>query len=391
MMKKLLLLGASGSIGTQTIDIITQHPDQFQLVSFGVGHQIDKAEEYLKMFPDIHSFSVMEKEDALKLQKKYPDKEVLYGEEGMQELACRNDYDLLVNALVGFAGFMPTLKAIQSHHNIALANKETLVCGGELIKRALKENDCELYPIDSEHSAIWQSLRGNKHDQVSRLLITCSGGSFRDKTREELQHVTVEQALAHPNWSMGAKITIDSATLMNKGFEVTEAHWLFDIDYDHITVLMHPESVLHSAVEYVDHAVIGQMGAPDMRLPIQYALTYPDRLPFKGEHPLDLTEIGTLHFYKPDTDRFPLLALAYEAGKRGGNLDAIMNGANEIANAAFRNGKIPFLKIEEIVMGAVHEAPYHALDTVQDLIDADKWGRSYAMRKVEEEVNACHH
>lgn len=178
---------------------------------------------------------------------------------------------------------------------------------------------------------------------------------------------------------------------MNKGFEVTEAHWLFDIDYDHITVLMHPESVLHSAVEYVDHAIIGQMGAPDMRLPIQYALTYPDRLPLKEEHPLDLTEIGTLHFYKPDTERFPLLALAYEAGKKGGNLDAVMNGANEIANAAFRNGKIPFLKIEEIVIGAVHKAPYHALDTVQDLIDADKWGRNYAMRKVEEEVNAYHH
>lgn len=391
MMKRLLLLGASGSIGTQTIDVITQHPDQFELVSFGVGHQIDKAREYLKMFPEIHSFSVIEKEDALKLQKEYPDKEVLYGEEGMQELASRSNYDLLVNALVGFAGFMPTLKAIQSHHNVALANKETLVCGGELIKRALKENDCVLYPIDSEHSAIWQSLRGNQHDQVERLLITCSGGSFRNKTREELQHVTVEQALAHPNWSMGAKITIDSATLMNKGFEVTEAHWLFDIDYDHITVLMHPESVLHSAVEYVDHAIIGQMGAADMRLPIQYALTYPDRLPLKEEHPLDLTEIGTLHFYKPDTQRFPLLALAYEAGKKGGNLDAIMNGANEVANAAFRKGKIPFLKIEEIVMGAVHEAPYHALDTVQDLTDADQWGRSYAMEKVEEEVNAYHH
>ena len=381
-MKRLVLLGASGSIGVQTIDIIQQHPDLFELVSFGVGKNIEKAKEYLNLFPSIQTISVQLEEDAIDLQKEYPNKTILFGEQGMEEIVSQDNYDVLVNALVGFAGFLPTLKAIQTHHNVALANKETLVCGGELINRALKEYGCELYPIDSEHSAIWQSLRGNKKEQVKRLLITCSGGSFRNKTREELKDVTVEQALAHPNWSMGSKITIDSATLMNKGFEVIEAHWLFDIPYENISVLMHPESVVHSAVEYVDHSVIAQLGAPDMRLPIQYALTYPDRYAYQLDTPLDLTKLGTLHFDAPDTMRFPLLALAFECGKKGGNLNAVMNAANEVANAAFRNHEIPFLKIEEIVMSAVSNVQFQELNTVQDVIDADTWGREYAMQMV---------
>lgn len=381
-MKRLVLLGASGSIGVQTIDIIQQHPDLFELVSFGVGKNIVKAKEYLNLFPSIQTISVQLEEDAIDLQKEYPNKTILFGEKGMEEIVSQDNYDVLVNALVGFAGFLPTLKAIQTHHNVALANKETLVCGGELINRALKEYDCELYPIDSEHSAIWQSLRGNKKEQVKRLLITCSGGSFRNKTREELKDVTVEQALAHPNWSMGSKITIDSATLMNKGFEVIEAHWLFDISYENISVLMHPESVVHSAVEYVDHSVIAQLGAPDMRLPIQYALTYPDRYAYQLDTPLDLTKLGTLHFDAPDTTRFPLLALAFECGKKGGNLNAVMNAANEVSNAAFRNHEIPFLKIEEIVMSAVSNVQFQELNTVQDVIDADTWGREYAMQMV---------
>ncbi len=381
-MKRLVLLGASGSIGVQTIDIIQQHPDLFELVSFGVGKNIEKAKEYLNLFPSIQMISVQLEEDAIELQKEYPNKTILFGEKGMEEIVSQDNYDVLVNALVGFAGFLPTLKAIQTHHNVALANKETLVCGGELINRALKEHGCELYPIDSEHSAIWQSLRGNKKEQVKRLLITCSGGSFRNKTRDELNDVTVEQALAHPNWSMGSKITIDSATLMNKGFEVIEAHWLFDIPYENISVLMHPESVVHSAVEYVDHSVIAQLGAPDMRLPIQYALTYPDRYDYQLDTPLDLTKLGTLHFDAPDTTRFPLLALAFECGKKGGNLNAVMNAANEVANAAFRNHEISFLKIEEIVMSAVEHVQFQELNTVQDVIDADAWGREYAMQMV---------
>lgn len=382
MMKKLLLLGASGSIGTQTIDIVNEHPDMFEIVSFGVGHNMDKAREYVRLFPKVHSFSVQEEKDAEILRNEFPDKEILSGEEGMLELCRRNDYDLLVNALVGFAGFRPTLKAIETHHNVALANKETLVCGGALINKALKDYGCKLYPIDSEHSAIWQALQGNKKEQVKQLWITCSGGSFRNKTRDELADVTVEQALAHPNWSMGAKITIDSATLMNKGFEVMEAHWLFDIDYDHIRVVMHPESVVHSAVEYADHSIMAQMGAPDMRLPIQYALTCPDRYPFHEDHPLDLTELAELHFYKPDTVRFPLLKLAFEVGKKGGNLGTVMNRANEVANAAFRRGEIPFLMIEKTVMDTVEKAPFYELETTDDLYRADAWAKEYAEKYI---------
>lgn len=384
MKKKLLLLGASGSIGQQTVDIVLQHPDLFELVAFGVGHNIDKAREYLKLFPHVKSFSVAEKKDAEILTREYPDHEILYGEEGMKTLCRRDDYTLLVNALVGFAGFRPTLSAIESHHDVALANKETLVCGGALVNRALKKYDCRLYPIDSEHSAIWQSLRGNRMDQVKNLWITCSGGSFRNLSRDELEHVTVEQALAHPNWSMGAKITIDSATLMNKGFEVMEAHWLFGVDYDHIKVVMHPQSVVHSAVEYVDHSIMAQMGAADMRLPIQYALTYPDRYPFAEEHPLDLCQLASLHFARPDTERFPLLALAFEVGRKGGNLGAVMNRANEVANAAFRKGEIPFLMIEKTIMETVKHAPFYELETPEDLYRADAWAQEYAENYLKE-------
>ena len=382
-MKRLVLLGASGSIGTQTIDIVLQHPELFQIEALSVGKNIAKLKEILKDIR-VNQVCVSNESDALQLTKEYPNITFYHGDDGLVTLATLSNYDVLVNALVGFVGFLPTLKAIETHHDVALANKETLVVGGELINRALKQYACSLYPIDSEHSAIFQCLQGNKHEEVKRLIITASGGSFRNKTRDELKDVTVEQALAHPNWSMGAKITIDSADMMNKGFEVMEAHWLFDIDYEHIDVIMHPESVVHSMVEYVDHSVMAQMGAPDMRLPIQYALTWPSRYPFKQDEPLDLAKIATLHFSAPDTNRFPLLALAYEAGKKGGNLPGVMNAANEVANAAFRNHQIPFLMIEEIVIGAVGEVPYKDVNDVADLISANDWGYQYAKRKVEE-------
>ncbi|MDD6675593.1 MAG: 1-deoxy-D-xylulose-5-phosphate reductoisomerase [Lactimicrobium massiliense] len=384
--KRIVLLGASGSIGTQTIDIVLQHPDLFEIKALSVGHNIDCLRKILaKVKTD--QVCVMEKQDAQQLSASYPHIRFVYGDEGLLTLAERDDYDVLVNALVGFVGFAPTLAAIQTKHNIALANKETLVVGGELIKRALQQYGVSLYPIDSEHSAIFQCLQGNRRQDVKRLWITCSGGAFRNKSRDELQNVTVEDALAHPNWSMGAKITVDCANLMNKGFEVTEAHWLFDMPYDDIKVLMHPQSIVHSMVEYVDHSIIAQLGAADMRLPIQYALTWPARYDFHEEHPLDLATAPDLHFENPDTERFPLLALAYEAGKKGGNLDAIMNAANEAANLAFRQHKIPFLMIEEIVISAVHEAPYKQVNDVQDLLDADAWGRQYAQSKIEEYLN----
>lgn len=380
-MKKLVLLGASGSIGVQTIDVVLQHPDEFEITALGVGRNIAKLKEILEQI-DVKLVSVQREEDAAEMRAYRPDIEFVSGDEGMIQLAALEDYDLLVNALVGFAGFMPTLTAIQHHHDVALANKETLVCGGKLIYEALSEYGQKLYPIDSEHSAIFQCLQGAEQKEIKRLIVTASGGSFRNKSREELKGVTVEQALAHPNWSMGAKITIDSADMMNKGFEVTEAHWLFDIDYDHIDVLMHPESIVHSMVEFVDHSVLAQMGTPDMRLPIQYALTHPRRYEL-NEESLDLAKVATLHFSNPDYERFPLLALAYEAGRKGGNLSAVMNAANEAANLAFREGKIPFLMIEDIVIGAVHDAEFRELNTVQDLIDADTWGREYAERLIE--------
>lgn len=387
-MKRLVLLGATGSIGTQTVDIVLQHPDLFEIKALGAGRNIRVLEQILEKIP-VRTFSVQNREDAERLQKKYPGCRVLWGEEGLLELAGSCEYDVLVNALVGFAGFAPTLRAIETGHNVALANKETLVCGGELIKRALREYGVSLYPIDSEHSAIFQCLQGNRRSDVRKLIITCSGGAFRNLTREQMKDVTVDDALAHPNWSMGPKITVDSANLMNKGFEVTEAHWLFDIDYDAIEVLMHPQSIVHSMVEYVDHSVIAQMGAPDMRLPIQYSLTWPDRYDFHEEHPLSLADAPDLHFEKPDTDRFPLLGLAYEAGRKGGNLSAVMNAANEEANLAFRTRQIPFLMIEKTVIGAVREAEFWPLETTEDLVRADAWGRNYAKLRIEEYLKKC--
>ncbi len=384
-MKRLVLLGATGSIGVQTVDVVLQHPDQFEIIALSAGRNIAKLREILA---EIHpkQVCVMKESDACALHETYPEIDFVSGDEGLNILAKRDDYDVLVNALVGFTGFMPTLCAIQSNHDVALANKETLVVGGELIYKALHEHGRKLYPIDSEHSAIFQCLQGNRRSDLKRLIITASGGSFRTKTREELKDVTVEQALAHPNWSMGAKITIDSADMMNKGFEVMEAHWLFDVDYDDIDVLMHRESVIHSMVEFRDHSVIAQLGAPDMRLPIQYALTCPDRFELHQDAPLDLAQIGTLHFEKPDLRRFPLLGLAYQAGRTGGSMPAVMNAANEAANLAFRQGKIPFLKIEDIVISAVYRCPFKEVKDVNDLIEANGWGTRYAEKVINGEI-----
>jgi len=382
-MKRLVLLGATGSIGTQTIDVVLQHPDLYAIRALSAGHNVDGLREILKKI-DCDTICIAEESDAEVLKAEYPEKTVYFGDEGLLELTSLPDYDLLVNALVGFTGFLPSLRGIETGHDVALANKETLVAGGELINEALKKYGRKLYPIDSEHSAIFQCLQGNEMKSVSKLWVTCSGGAFRNRTREELTDVTLADALAHPNWSMGAKITVDCANLMNKGFEVMEAHWLFDMDYDKISVVMHPESVIHSAVEYCDHSIIAQLGAPDMRLPIQYALSAPARLPLMEEKPMDFYDFSTLHFARPDTERFPLLALAYETGKKGGNLPAVMNGANDIANAAFRNGDIPFLMIEETVASAVKHTPFEELSSVEDLLRANQAGRDYALQYIKE-------
>ena len=379
MKKRILLLGASGSIGTQTIDIIEQHPEQYELVSFGVGKNIDYARKLLTKYP-VSLISVERKEDSEELQKEFPHTRVTYGNEGLVELVTSVDYDLLVNALVGFVGLEPTLKALETKHNVALANKETLVVGGELVNKAALENGCAITPIDSEHSAIAQCLAGNPYKQIKKLIITASGGSFRKKTREELKDVTVEEALSHPNWTMGAKITIDSATMMNKGFEVMEAHYLFNIPYEQIDVLMHDESIIHSMVEYKDGAVMAELGTPDMRIPIQYAISDPENLRSElnlGES-LDLAKVATMHFRAPDYNRFPLLKLAYDIGKNPGTNQAVLNASNEVANAAFRNHRIPFLMIEEVVFKTVEAFENKPVTSLKELIEVDQKARKYA-------------
>lgn len=381
-MKRLVLVGASGSIGLQTIDVIRQHPDEFTLVAFGVGSRVETAREILKEFP-CKLVGVGKAEDIPSLQSDFPDTTFVSGMDGLKALAECEGYDVFVNALVGFVGLEPTLCAIQKGHDIALANKETLVVGGELIARAKEAYHVNVVPIDSEHSAIFQCLQGARRSDVKRLIITASGGSFRNKSRDELGAVTKEEALAHPNWAMGEKITIDSATMMNKGFEVIEAHYLFDMPYENIDVLMHEESIIHSLVEYQDHAVLAQLGIPDMRIPIQYALTYPNRYHLEVGEPLDLGKVGLLHFKEPDFERYPLLALAFEAGKAQGILPAVMNAANEVANAAFRRGEIPFLAIEDIVIGATHTVINHPVTSLQDVQEADAWGREYALNYIE--------
>ena len=388
MKKRILLLGASGSIGTQTIDIIEQHPEQYELVSFGVGKNIDYARKLLTKYP-VSLISVERKEDSEELQKEFPHTRVTYGNAGLVELVTSVDYDLLVNALVGFVGLEPTLKALETKHNVALANKETVVVGGELVNKTALENGCVITPIDSEHSAIAQCLAGNPYKQIKKLIITASGGSFRKKTREELKDVTVEEALSHPNWIMGAKITIDSATMMNKGFEVMEAHYLFDIPYEQIDVLMHDESIIHSMVEYKDGAVMAELGTPDMRIPIQYAISDPENLRSElnlGES-LDLAKVATMHFHAPDYNRFPLLKLAYDIGKNPGTNQAVLNASNEVANVAFRNHRIPFLMIEEVVFKTVEAFENKPVTSLKELIEVDQKARKYAEDYIRNKVN----
>ncbi|MEB2263913.1 1-deoxy-D-xylulose-5-phosphate reductoisomerase [Priestia megaterium] len=353
-MKKISLLGATGSIGTQTVDIVRAHPEHFELSAISVGRNINEARKIIQQCKPA-LVSVMKKEDCLSLQAEFPSIRFVYGEEGLVEVATHPSTEVLVNAVLGSVGLTPTLEAIKMRKTIAIANKETLVTAGHLVMEAAKEYGADILPVDSEHSAIFQSLQGQDQKAIDRLILTASGGSFRDKTRAELQGVTVEDALNHPNWSMGAKITIDSATMMNKGLEVIEAHWLFDLPYEKIDVLLHKESIIHSMVEYSDTSVIAQLGTPDMRVPIQYALTYPKRMSLPDTKRLSLADIGQLHFAKMDEERFRCLAFAFEAGKAGGTLPTVLNAANEEAVQAFLDGHITFLQIEDVIEKAMNE------------------------------------
>ena len=380
-MKKIILLGASGSIGTQTIDVIYNHQDEYELVAFSVGKRIEEARKILNLI-DVKHVCVSSSDDALALSKEYPNVHFTSGDSGLLELVSLEEGNWVVNALVGSVGLRPTLVAIEHGKNIALANKETLVVGGKFVKEALKKHHVELTPIDSEHSAIFQCLQGINREDIDKLIITASGGSFRDKTREELHGVSVKQALSHPNWSMGAKITIDSATLMNKGFEVIEAHYLFDIDYEDIEVLLHKESIIHSMIQTKDTALLAQLGTADMRLPIQYALSYPKRYDLVNGEKCNLAKIGTLHFAEPDTVRFPLLKTAYECGKKEGNACAILNAANEIAVGAFLNEQIEFLDIERLIFKALEDIEYIEDATLEDVFETDRKTREYVTNLV---------
>jgi len=352
LLKIISLLGATGSIGTQTLDVIRQHPDEFKVAAFSVGRNIALARKLIAEFqPEL--VSVQNISDYNTLKAEMPHIHFTYGEEGLVETAVYDKADILVNAVLGSVGLNPTLQAIEAGKTIAIANKETLVTAGHLVIEAAKRNDVALLPVDSEHSAIFQALQGEKEKNIERLIITASGGSFRDRTRKELEGVTVNEALNHPNWSMGAKITIDSATMMNKGLEVIEAHWLFNMPYEKINVLLHRESIIHSMVEFHDSSIIAQLGTPDMRVPIQLALSYPDRLPLPTRHRLDLAAIGKLHFEEMDFERFRCLDFAYTAGKIGGTLPTVLNAANEIAAAAFLEGRISFLQIEDLIEKAL--------------------------------------
>lgn len=372
-MKRILLLGATGSIGLQTIDVIEQHPNLFELVGVAAGNKVDILNEIIEKHPSIQVVGIGNEQ----VKNQIHHKKVFSGNQAMVDCIENCDYDLLVNAVVGFRGLKPTLASLKKGKDVALANKESLVAGGVLVRQTLKETNTRLYPIDSEHSAIFQCLQGNDIRQVKRLIITASGGSFRDKTREELKDVTVEQTLKHPNWSMGKRITVDSATMVNKGFEVIEAHFLFDLGYDQIDTVLHQESIVHSMVEYNDHAIIAQMGSADMRLPIQYAIQYPDRLILKEEHPFDATKTINLHFKEMDFERYPMLKLAYEVGRKEGNLGAVFNGADEQAVELFLEEKISFLQIEESIEKAIQQAQYIQNPTYQQLEESDLWARNF--------------
>ena len=370
-MKKIAILGSTGSIGTQTLDIVREQKD-IQVTAMAAGSNISLLEQQIREFhPSV--VSVWEEEKAKELRLKVADLnvKVLFGMDGLLAVATEPESEILVTAIVGMLGIRPTIAAIKSKKAIALANKETLVTAGHLIIPLAKEYQVPILPVDSEHSAIFQSLQGEQQNKIHKIILTASGGPFRGKTRAELEHIQVEDALKHPNWAMGRKITIDSSTLVNKGLEVMEAKWLFGVELDQIQVTVHPQSVIHSAVEYEDGAVIAQLGTPDMRLPIQYALYYPKRRNLSGEK-LDLFALGHLTFERPDTKTFRGLALAYEAMKKGGNIPTVYNAANEKAVAMFLDRKISYLTITEIIEACMEQNTYIKDPDLEQILDTEK-------------------
>ncbi|MCS6293437.1 MAG: 1-deoxy-D-xylulose-5-phosphate reductoisomerase [Nitrospira sp.] len=377
-MKTIIILGSTGSIGTNTLDIVQRFPDEFRVAGLTAGNNIDKLEEQIRAFTP-RVVAVSQEAAAVTLRQRCAGLpvEILSGEAGIAQVASLPEAELVISAIVGAAGLVPTLTAIRSGKHIALANKEPMVMAGKLMQEEAHKHGVRIFPVDSEHSAIFQSLEGHRLEDVRRLILTASGGALWTLAKDELQHVTPERALKHPNWKMGSKITIDSATLMNKGLEVVEARWLFDIPESRIEVMVHRESIIHSLVEYEDRSMIAQLGLPDMRTPISYAMRYPERLPLDLPS-LDLTEIGTLSFCKPDHDRFPCLNLGYESLRTGGTMPATMNAANEIAVDAFLNGGIRFTEIAEVIRHTMDAHTPKPVSSLEDALEADRWAREKA-------------
>jgi 1-deoxy-D-xylulose-5-phosphate reductoisomerase len=376
-MKKIVILGSTGSIGTNALEVIRKSENRFEVVGIS-GHR-----NYNLLIEQIREFkpkyvSVGTEEGYEIIKREFSDIEVYLKDEGLKELASKDDYDILLTAVSGAVGIEATVEGIKKGKRIALANKETMVAAGPYINKLLKENpEAEIVPVDSEHSAIFQSMLGGKKDEVRKIIITASGGTFRGKKREELQEVTVDQALKHPNWAMGKKITIDSSTLVNKGLEVIEAHELFGVDYEDIEVLVHPQSIIHSMVEFKDRAVIAQLGAPDMKLPIQYAFTYPEREASSAMEPLDFTKVTNLTFEKPDHETFKGIELAFKAGKIGKTMPAVLNAANEVAVELFLKGQIKFLTIYEIIEKAMERHIPLEIDSIDTVKKVDKETREW--------------
>lgn len=378
-MKQIAILGSTGSIGTQTLDVVRQHPEAFSVYALSAHRSIDLlVKQALEFNPAV--VCIADETYYRPLCDALSDLpiRVLAGEKALAEMVTMPAIDVVVAAMVGYAGLRPTIEAIKAKKTIALANKETLVVAGEIIDRLAKRYKVDILPVDSEHSAIFQSLVGEDITSVEKLLLTASGGPFRNFTLEQMQYVTAAEALRHPNWEMGAKITIDSASMMNKGFEVIEARWLFDIPVDKIQVLVHPQSVVHSAVQFVDGSVKAQLGTPDMRMPIQYALTYPERW-MSDVARLDLFATQSLTFEEPDLKRFPNLALAYEAMNKGGNMPCVLNAANEVVNLAFREGKCRFMQMSDVIAKTMEKTMFITEPTYEDYVQTDKEARKIAL------------
>jgi 1-deoxy-D-xylulose-5-phosphate reductoisomerase len=374
-MKRLSILGSTGSIGVNTLQIVGQFPDRFEVVSLSAGLNIKLLKQQILQFrPKI--VSVLSKELSESLRRELPriPVEIVHGVEGLIRVATHPEVDQVVSAIVGAVGLIPTLSAIKTGKPIALANKETLVMAGKIVMEEARRNHVPILPVDSEHSAIFQALLGHRKEDVHRLILTASGGPFLNLPAPRLQEVTVKEALNHPRWEMGKKVTIDSASLMNKGLEVIEAHWLFDIPMDKIATLIHPQSIVHSMVEYVDGSVVAQMGIPDMKIPITYALSFPERLPVNLPR-LDLSKSEALHFSSPDLERFPCLKLACQAAEIGETMPAILNAANEIAVNAFLEGSLKFTEIPLFIQRVMGEHEVRTVYTVEDILKADHWAR----------------